>query len=77
MHQFKSRNVVAARIATLVVVGLVLSGFGGFGALRAMAAQPAIIAHPVTVHPEMQPAGTPTNAAFNCQTNRGPNFIVC
>ena len=31
----------------------------------------------VTTHPTFEPAGTPLNATFNCQTNRGPQFIVC
>ncbi|MGH2508592.1 MAG: hypothetical protein ACRDHZ_14505, partial [Ktedonobacteraceae bacterium] len=29
------------------------------------------------VNLSIQPAGTPTNATFACQTNRGPQFIVC
>ncbi|MGH2487161.1 MAG: S53 family peptidase, partial [Ktedonobacterales bacterium] len=36
-----------------------------------------IVSHAVSVHPDMQPAGTPSSAVFSCQTNRGPNAIVC
>ncbi|HLG61491.1 MAG TPA: S53 family peptidase [Ktedonosporobacter sp.] len=31
----------------------------------------------VTANPVFQPAGGMTDAVFNCQTNRGPQFIVC
>lgn len=31
----------------------------------------------VNVHPVVQPAGTPTDATFACQTDRGPQAIVC
>lgn len=31
----------------------------------------------VTAHPIYQAAGTPTDAVFSCQTNRGPQSIVC
>ncbi|HEU5230412.1 MAG TPA: S53 family peptidase [Ktedonobacteraceae bacterium] len=30
-----------------------------------------------TAHPVFQPAGDAQDAVFNCQTNRGPQFIVC
>jgi len=33
--------------------------------------------HPITVDPVFQPAGSPTDAAFGCQTDRGPSAIVC
>jgi subtilase family serine protease len=44
---------------------------------RASAASVTIHSHPITVNPQMQPAGSPTNAAFGCQTDRGPTAIVC
>lgn len=77
MHRFKSRRMIALGITLLVVLGVAASVFSGLIALPARAATPAIVSHPVSVHPDMTPAGAPDNAVFGCQTNRGPSRIVC
>ncbi|HKV83901.1 MAG TPA: S53 family peptidase [Ktedonobacterales bacterium] len=77
MRRLKNRGVFAAVVGVLVIAGAVLSVFGGVVARPAKAAQPTIVSHPVSVHPDMQPAGTPSNAVFSCQTNRGPGQIIC
>ena len=77
MRRFKSRRMFAVGMTLLVVLGVAASVFSGLIALPAKAATPAIVSHPVSVHPETQPAGTQDNAVFSCQTNRGPSKIVC
>ena len=77
MRRFKSRRVIAVGIVLLAVLGVAASVLSGLIALPAKAATPNIISHPVTVHPDMTPAGAPDKAVFSCQTNRGPSKIVC
>ncbi len=65
-------------VSALSVLAALIAVFGGFFALHASAAPTAALhSAPWSVNPQMQPAGTPTTALFGCQTNRGPNAIVC
>src|SRR5581483_9656150 len=60
-----------------LLVGLIASTAIASPIAMAAARSANPISHAIQVNPVYQPAGTPTDAAFNCQTNRGPNFIVC
>ncbi len=60
---------VAVIVALLAATFTLLPG--------ASAASVTIHSRPISVNPLRQPAGTPTNAVFGCQTNRGPNALVC
>jgi hypothetical protein len=74
-RNFSSRRFLGSSLAVLAALVAVLSGVF---ALHASAASSATLhSSPWSVNPQMQPAGTPTSAVFGCQTNRGPNAIVC
>jgi subtilase family serine protease len=75
MRRLKSSRLLLGGVVGGVValVAVLASVF----AFHTSAASVTIHAHPVSVNPQMQPAGNPDAAAFNCQTNRGPNFLVC
>jgi len=78
MRRFlSSRRWIGSALALLVALGAAVSGFTAFHASAAPAPAVTFTAHPVSVNPLREPAGAPTNAVFNCQTNRGPNAIVC
>lgn len=72
---FSSRRWLVTALAFITALVAALSGMVALHASAAEAA--AVHPTPYLVHPEIEPAGTPDNAAFNCQTNRGPNAIVC
>ncbi|HET8843353.1 MAG TPA: S53 family peptidase [Ktedonobacteraceae bacterium] len=56
---------------------LLLIGSTAISTATAFAATSGPTSHPITVNPVYQPAGTPKDAAFGCQTDRGPDAIVC
>src|SRR5690242_18572884 len=58
-----------------VIVALIAATFALLPSTQA--ASITYKAHPVFVSPQLTPAGTPTNHIFGCQTDRGPNAIVC
>ncbi len=75
MHRSKSfRFLLGGVVGSVVALIAVLASIFAFGA---SAASVTIHAHPVSVNPQMQPAGDPDTAVFGCQTNRGPNALVC
>lgn len=70
-----SRFVLSAAVVLTLLIGLIGSISPATSAQAAT--QGANPMSGFSVNPIVQPAGTPTNATFNCQTNRGPQFIVC
>lgn len=70
-----SRLVLSVTVVLLLLMGLL--GSLGPSASAQAATQGTSSPNDANVNLVMQPAGTPTNATFNCQTNRGPQFIVC
>ena len=79
MMRLKSSRVLLGGVFSLVLA--LAAALGAVFAYPAAAAPTpgaaTYTSHPVSVDPQRQPAGTPTNAVFGCQTNRGPNAIVC
>lgn len=66
----------------LASVGTLLTLLVGFVGSASIASPTAFAAtspssRGITVNPVYQPAGTLVDAAFNCQTDRGPQAIVC
>ncbi|MEO7019050.1 MAG: S53 family peptidase [Ktedonobacteraceae bacterium] len=72
----QSRLVLSVAVLLTLLMGLI--GSVGPSVTAQAATQGAgSLDGSISVHPAIQPAGTATNATFNCQTNRGPQFIVC
>jgi len=75
--RFSKRSALIGAAAIIVaLIAIVSTVFVGH---ISAAPAPAVTlhAHPVSVNPQTQPAGAPTNHVFGCQTDRGPNAIVC
>lgn len=70
-----SRFLVSVGGLLLLLAGLV--GSATLSTATAFAATSSPTSHPITVNPISQFAGTPKDAAFGCQTDRGPSAIVC
>ncbi len=72
-----SRLLSTAGSIFIVLIGLI--GSAAITPSTALAATHSAIplSHVVSVHPVYEAAGTPTDAIFNCQTNRGPDATVC
>ena len=70
-----SRFLASAGSLFLLLAGLL--GSSAISTTTAFAATSSPTSHSITVNPVFQPAGTPTDAAFGCQTDRGPSAIVC
>lgn len=66
-------------LSTAVVLTLLMGLIGSISpsVTAQAAAQGASSLSGAGVNLAIQPAGTPTDATFSCQTNRGPQFIVC
>jgi subtilase family serine protease len=72
-----SRLLVSAGSLFILLAGLI--GSAVISSPIVLAAPHSInpASHIVSVHPVYEAAGLPTDAVFSCQTNRGPNFLVC
>src|SRR5689334_3636612 len=72
-----SRLLSTAGSLFIVLIGLI--GSAAITPSTALAATHSVnpSSHVVSVHPIYKSAGTPTDAIFNCQTNRGPDATVC
>lgn len=70
-----SRFLASTGSLLILLVGLL--GNAAISTGTAFAATSGPTSHAITVSPVFQPAGTPTDAAFGCQTDRGPTAIVC
>lgn len=70
-----SRLVLSLAVVLTLLMGLLGSLSPSATAQAAM--QGTSSPNDVGINLAIQPAGTPTDATFNCQTNRGPQFIVC
>jgi subtilase family serine protease len=82
MDRLKSFRALLVGVVILVVA--LAATLGTVLALPTSAASPTAASpnatytsHPVSVNPQLRPAGDPTNAVFSCQTDRGPDAIVC
>src|SRR5690348_9577464 len=78
MLRLKSSRVLLGGVAG-VVVALVAIVSTVFVSHTFAASTPNVTfkSHPVSVSPQMQPAGSPTNHIFGCQTQTNPNALVC
>lgn len=72
-----SRFLFSAGSLFILLVGLI--GSAAVSAPTALAAPHSAspTSHAITVNPVFQPAGLPKDAVFSCQTDRGPQAIVC
>jgi subtilase family serine protease len=78
MLRLKSSRVLLGGVAG-VVVALVAIVSTVFVSHTFAAPTPNVTfkSHPVSVNPQMQPAGSPTNHIFGCQTQTNPSSLVC
>lgn len=70
-----SRLLACAGSLFVLLAGLI--GSAAISMPTVLAAPVGPTSHPITVDPVFQPAGNPTDAAFACQADRGPDAIVC
>ncbi|HEX7733879.1 MAG TPA: S53 family peptidase [Ktedonobacteraceae bacterium] len=72
-----SRLLLSAGSLFILLAGLIGSAAISSPIVLAATHSTNLSSHIVSVHPVYEAAGLPTDAVFNCQTNRGPNFLVC
>ncbi len=72
-----SRFLVSAGSLFILLMGVVGSAILFSPVALAATQNSSPSSHTFKVHPVLSPAGTPTDAAFACQTDRGPGPIVC
>ncbi len=78
MVRLRSSRLLASAMSLLfLLVGLIGSSAITSPTALAAPASASLTSHAIHVNPVYQPAGVPKDAVFNCQTDRGPNFIVC